>query len=505
MKNRTYLLWSGLAIIGLNLFPLYQAVHDKGYLHYSNAFDETTYLQYDFSLRAQTITRAGQYLVTFAHEAGLSGGWINLLLDLCCLAGFLALTRAIFVALGYNKAKSNEASFLLLVLPFLANGANPVVSWIFHASLESGAIRWLAAPEGPFSPLVRSPEPQLSILLLCLATLIALRTRNYAFVFVCLPFLYPFVAGPAAFIVIALFLKQRCFKSDIPYWIPWLLSFVGTCLIALAPLQLHRFGLLPVQMRATMESRWPLLSLSFLYAFLLVLILSSKNLAKRDFFLKTAALTPLALANTQLVTGFIAEPTNMEQYIGVYCVAVALVFPLIRKGFPKWLKVGVVALGVWCMMRSTENYFLDNLQQEEEFPLNDRTLEALRTDSANAAINDITISGTASMLFPKQPATLFNAANDLTPTTLPHYLCASKLIVMDPEYRARYVEIVRRMDHEYQYGGLDFILLRQGRDIAPKAVNYPSTTAGDCGPMSIKYLPIEEGVNRKQGPFYTEW
>ena len=74
----------------------------NGRLYYTNAFDEAYYLQYDFSLKNQRPSRPGQYLVTLAHETGLSGGWINLVFDSLFVTAFLFLVRALFKAAGHD-------------------------------------------------------------------------------------------------------------------------------------------------------------------------------------------------------------------------------------------------------------------------------------------------------------------------------------------------------------------------------------------------------------------
>ena len=102
MSKRAFLFLALLTVVILNAFPLYQAVTGKGRLYYTNAFDEAYYLQYDFSQKNQRLSRPGQYLVTLAHQAGLSGGWINLVFDGVFVTAFLFLVRALFKAAGYD-------------------------------------------------------------------------------------------------------------------------------------------------------------------------------------------------------------------------------------------------------------------------------------------------------------------------------------------------------------------------------------------------------------------
>src|SRR4051812_28866315 len=67
-----------------NLFAFYQYRATGGYLFYSNAFDEPTYLSYDGALMTRSMTRLGEYLISGCHWIGVSGGYANLLFDISC-------------------------------------------------------------------------------------------------------------------------------------------------------------------------------------------------------------------------------------------------------------------------------------------------------------------------------------------------------------------------------------------------------------------------------------
>jgi hypothetical protein len=86
-RGRSELLWQLGLLLLLSLYlldPLVQRIQ-VGYFFYINGQDETSYLSYQFSQRAQGAHRLASYLVTGLHELGLAGGTVNFLLD----AGFL--------------------------------------------------------------------------------------------------------------------------------------------------------------------------------------------------------------------------------------------------------------------------------------------------------------------------------------------------------------------------------------------------------------------------------
>lgn len=183
--------------------PVYQALQTGGYVFYMTAYDETTYLQYDFSKAVQGPARPGQYLVTLGHELGLSGGWLNALFDAATLLAFPLLGRAILLRLGLETRTAQMGALLLMVLPMLVGTPNPLIARLHDWHDRAGWIYWLNMPEMFASALIRSPEPQFSLLLLAAGVWVAVRFRSYWPVYLTIPFLYPFVALPAAFATLA--------------------------------------------------------------------------------------------------------------------------------------------------------------------------------------------------------------------------------------------------------------------------------------------------------------
>ena len=140
MSNRLFAIIVVL-IMGVSCgYPAYQLSQTDGLLFYTNAHDETSYLQYDFSKASQGPTRGSQYLVTALHKIGLSGGWINLLFDLLAIPVFLFFTAKSLCLLGFNEKKANLCAFSMVFLPLLFGGLNPWIYQLFSRNCQNGMI-----------------------------------------------------------------------------------------------------------------------------------------------------------------------------------------------------------------------------------------------------------------------------------------------------------------------------------------------------------------------------
>src|SRR5688500_12083456 len=97
-------LWPSLIaalIVAPNLFAFRQYLATGGYLFYTNAFDEATYLSYDGARLTASLTHLAEYPVLVLHGLGLSGGFANLLFDLVCPVALVILLRNIGRTLGF--------------------------------------------------------------------------------------------------------------------------------------------------------------------------------------------------------------------------------------------------------------------------------------------------------------------------------------------------------------------------------------------------------------------
>lgn len=481
-----------LTLLLLNAFPIYQAITTDGHLYYTNAYDETSYLQYDYAIQSKSLSRCGEYIVIFFHRIGLSGGWINFILDLTTFLVFIFLLREILIRLKFSESHANGAAYLITVLPLLFSGLNPLIYRLFTYNLSSGLIYWVTMPEGGFLPLMRSPEPQVSLIIMLLGIYFSLKLRSFFPAYLCMPVLYPFVLIPYAFIVIALHIKMKYkMKSPGNLILPLVLSFT---ILAIALTLYFNLCLEQRTKEYLVNSHYPILSFSSILSLAFYSVLYRHIREDLRYMVLIIALSPMAAANLQIITGWIAQPSNFEQNFGVYCVALVCVFAMISvKGafFLRALSFPLcfILVGISCYTTFSNNYHLSN-----KLKLSPELLFDLKNDPRHVAINDTSMASLLSMVFPEQPATIFGHEKALLLSLNPDiddYLCAKKEVNGNRALAGVFRKTFERLDSVYKYGCKDFILITINRTKYFKIEHDPESVPVQCPPPNLHYYLIE--------------
>ncbi len=436
-------------------FPLYQALDTGGYVYFVNAYDESTYLQYDFSKATQGIARPGQYLVTLGHELGLSGGWINALFDAVALGAFALLARAAFVRAGVAPPRAGLAALAMVCLPALFGTANPVVAWIHDRTNASDLVYWFNVPEMFVSPLVRSPEPQFSLTLAAAGSLAALWVGSAWPVLLLVPFMYPFVGLPAGFVAIALLLKA--------YWPFARLATAGPLIAGYLAIGIGAWAYYNVavgdRMRAVMiDSHLPLVSFTGLVALAAFLALRPALDARWRFFALALALAPWVASNQQLISGHIPQPNNFEHYFGVFAIALIITLALVER--PRWA-TAVMLAGALLLGRTAYVSFRVAQIDHQRYKPTPALLAALRDDPGAVVIDDGTLANTLNMVHPRQGSTAlgfeqtFGTAAD---HRVVRYRCVKKRILAEHPADASLRAHLRWLDDGFMYGSQNVLV-----------------------------------------------
>lgn len=474
LRRRAFLAASLLLVLAVNAPALLQLARTGGPVFCPNADAEPIYLQYGTSLATQSLfSRTGQFPVTAMHLAGLSGGWINLLWDLTLPLAFLLLVRSLGRALDLGEGRSALLAFLAALGPALVTACNPAVQALFDWHLASGAVRWLTVPGGAFLPIARTPEPQFTLVVLAAAVRLGLARRSFLPVYAALPFLYPFVAVPTAFVALALHLGRPA--------VAWLAVSAGCAVV---------FALTagPEARALTVETRLPFVS--FTSALALALWLALRRGMREDLRRPALllALAPLAAQNVHVLSGRLAVPANFEQYAGAECVPLILALGVGRPAVAAAALAGAALL--WLPGVASQ------ARWSATMPVPDaRMLEALRTEPERVAVRDRGLVRVLAMVHPRQGLTALDPwqtwrfyvplGGAPAQEGFERYLDARAEILRDPRRAAEFRHLLRFLDEGYAHGQEDFVLYHAGRkerfttdvDVAAEAARRPPRPA----------------------------
>jgi hypothetical protein len=471
MKSRT--IWGLLVflVIGLPIaFPVYQLLKTNGYLFYSNAYDEPSYLSYEGSLFIQSILRPSQYLVTLFHEIGFSGGSINFTFDLICVGITLVFLRKIFIELGFKGSDASIGTFLVFSLPVFFGMANPWYSTIFNANLSSGAIFWIALPEAFFPAFYRTPEPQFSWMLVSVASYVALKKKTYLPLYLVIPFLLEFIKVPLLFIVLSLHFSKLNEKRKL-FNFKCVQILIGSIVFVLISLLISIYYKLWIEGSSQdaylTQTHLPLASGTSIITLLIVFsgkrFLDNSN-RRFAFFAATASLAAL---NTQIFSGFIVSPTNFEQYFGV----IALVFltalmVLSIKSF-SGLKYVLAAAGMGLMILYTKTVFQIHSHPVYTDELPEELVLNLKDNSSRVVLENVHLASALGMVLPRQRLTALSYTQSFPFAAgkyFDNYLCVKEKIKAEKEEISdRYQNALKTLDRAYKYQNADFVLLHNKR------------------------------------------
>jgi hypothetical protein len=496
----TFALALAALLVATVALPIYQLLRGRGLLYYENGFDESSYLQYDFSRAVQSAARPGQYLVTWAHDLGLSGGYINFLADILTFVAFPCIVWSLFRRIGWSGFQASLGALLVVVGPQLVTPSNPIIQAIHEWTLRSGMIYWITLPIAPFSPLARTPEPQFSLLLLGVAMLVALRWRTFWPVFATIPFMYPFVAIPVAFVALACQLRAwwPAGASRFATVGPLALAFGA---IGAACWGYHAVVMAPAARLAVTQSHLPLLPVTSVVAIVLYVALRRHIAPEYRFFALALALASWVGTNQQVISGFVPQPYSFEYYVGVFAAAVVAALGL--KERPRWLMAGVLAGTSLFMVSSYQTYRLYQGYMIR-LPLTEELSEALRQDAARVVVNDGGNASLLNLVHPRQAATAL--AYDRTyPVVSAGYIDAYRCVKRQirADYGPAFDPVLRPLDNAYAFGSQDFIFGTLNRTTSFRRLHDVSAAAcRDTAPLELRYFfvnwfPPPERVSRR--------
>lgn len=485
-----------VAIIILpNLFPLYQLFLTEGYLYYQNAFDEYTYLSYEAASTGFGFSRISLFLVKWLHELGSSAGYINFIFDLVCPAVIGYFISKIFILLGFNKNKSLLAAVLIIILPILFGGSNPVYSKVFYSTLPTGWVYWLVMPEAYYPPFYRTPEPQFSYLLMVIAAYHSIKRKTFIPLYFAAPFLYGFLRVPYLFIVFSCHLSgiNKKYNFIRLKYVDWLVGIISYVLVSILIGLFYEFALKDV-MKADYfpATRLPLFSGTFLICLLIWKFLPRHCKWEYSSFYAFVVAAPLVAVNSQVISGFISQPINFEQSFGVVCISfLATIFILSIKE-QKWVFQAMAILGFLLAIVFSSKIFRVNSNSVLLERPPQELIEALREDSSNVVFEGSKLGATMSMVLPKQSYTALAISQSFVlsaPKYFERYLCVKEKIKQYPGKLEKYKSTLMTVDKGYKHLHSDFIFIHIHRRSNFQVFFDVNRKPEDCDPKKLYFYP----------------
>ena len=496
-------LWGALLavlIVVPNLFAVRQFRATGGYLFYSNAFDEATYLSYDGAMSSRSLTHMAEYLVVTMHRMGVSGGYLNLVFDVVCPAVTVVLLRRVAAVLGFSALESIVYPFVIVALPVVFGYSNPYYSRLYASNFNSGGLSWITLPEAYYPPFFRTPEPQLSLAVAALAVYLAIRWQSYLVALAVAPFIYPFVGIPYTFVVVALMIHDRLTATApaIRAFLAIATSYVLTSGTILA------FYLVFVRRTALEEflppTRMPLLSGTGAAA-MVVYLLARSRLDRRDRVVALIlAVAPTAVVNTQLISGFLQAPNNLEQSFGVIALAAVCVLAMKTAGERPWMLLPAAAGSCWLLAIYASQVFAVNSSIFQRIPLSTQLLDAMKTEPESLVVDNPDLADVLSLAAPRLhysalahsqtvPAPGGIAGDPRMAHRFHNYLCVKRLLSSSAAAQSINQTAFDALDHQFRYLNQDFPLIHLNRKTEFRTLFDPQEEPQQCAPRTLQIFP----------------
>lgn len=401
-----------LAMFSLMLVP-WISFYYRPYFAYYNGSDEQLYLTYQGGL-ALTDYRGrwlSSHLVLWAHEIGLSGAALNLMMDISVPLFMLAMVAYALKRLGVLGNVWIGAWFVVFGSS-LFNQSNPLLQGLLP-DFRYDETFWVSAFEG-FAPYIRTPEPQLSLMLVLIAWIAFLRIGWLVLLLLPVPFLYDNVLMPYGYLL-AFYLARRWLLKTYSIKTEMILNVATVAVLALGIALVDSLGLfnayaeLPFHYRHTHS---PVLSLSLLIAALVVIIMWYRSSyqrvswSTRDSSALAVCFMQLFLSNHTVISGVSIFPQALQSVGGTFGSAFLMLYLVQLLPWPKGKRAIEFFLGVWVLWSINNSQGLQLANNRYRFEIyhdiSAQDLERFRSNPLGYVGGTQLFKGYIALAYPKQ-------------------------------------------------------------------------------------------------------
>lgn len=324
LKNREvylngFILFLLIFIIFSYLFPLWYSFIKSEIFIYVNAWDEETYLTYQGALGSLSGPGyfMGAILTLLFQELNVSGAIQNLISDTIFPILTLYFIYKIFIFYQVQKIDAFAFSSLILFSSVLFNHANPLISSIFLREINM----FMAGFENYLS-ILRTPEPQLSYLILSIFVFLFIKTNKKIFLIIPLFLTYFYVAIVYLYcLIILVFISKLKFNfKTILFSNIFAYSIISIGLIIMDKLFLQKSEIITNSYVYILSNEvvFPIiLFVNIFYSFFIYLIyfLKKNDIQRKLFLISLCTLFIIFfISNFQILTGYMMSYKNYFDY-----------------------------------------------------------------------------------------------------------------------------------------------------------------------------------------------
>lgn len=472
ISRRQFFSYLSLIVACLAAFPLYQAFLTGGPIFYTTNVDEASHLSYwyaNYVVEDSGRQRISSRIVRLLHTWGISGGYINLILDIVCTIIIVVSLCRIYRNLQCSQGQARVASLITFLMTTIFSCFNPLLAGLNQLRLETDIVTWLAMPQNSENMFLRSPEPQMSYTILLTALALVSSARMWSIVgIVASPLLYPFVRLPVLFVSLA-YLPGLPFRYVSRAFISFAFISFGTILFV-------RYFVEQSLLQFFIFSHLPVLPLTGVLA-LCGLLMLRKHLSAGMLQLSGVLVASMwAVENVQIISGWLVTPVNYEQYWGVLVLSgLTALGVLYRSSRPTvWLRVAMV-----CFFLHAVSLFRANAAVFHDLGNRQEIVHALRVHSPRVACDNLRLAAYLDLAYPMQPPTALSWTRTLNAKnndSYAEYSCVKRAVEkLEPATMARFNEVFSALEGGYSRKGSD-LNVTMGRQ---SMVQFSLPTQGD--------------------------
>jgi len=367
-----------VAILFTYIIPLIYTWLNMDFFTYVNAWDEETYLTYQGaigSLKSPGYTLGAALTLLFQY-LGLSGSVQNLLFDLILIPLMVFFLYKIFI---YGKVPKGYAFVLAVVTLFasvLFNYANPLLSTAYPIR----DVHFLMFGHENYASVLRTPNPELSYVIVLAALHFFLKTSKMIFLFLPLLFLYFYVAVPyeyflSIYLVLRYIYKEYTWKNII------YASVIAFIILGLGMLMMDYLFIKGSHIEQLndyyVRTRSFFMPLDALFSFLFIIgqymVYRKEHTLLQKRLLQIQVLLFLSfvfIGNTQLISGYILSYKNYYDYSFSLLIGFALsifIYSLLQskiKGFVLHVVITSIVLTILLLNLASHRFHFSKMQYQ---------------------------------------------------------------------------------------------------------------------------------------------